>query len=435
MDTLARLKAGLLAGTTRLDLSCGLSEFPREIFDLADSLEILNLSGNALSSLPDDLHRLTRMKVLFCSDNQFTELPACIGQCPQLSMVGFKANRIVSVPAAALPAKLRWLILTDNCIEQLPEALGEHFLMQKLMLSGNRLRQLPGSMAKLHNLELLRLSANQLEYLPAWLLQLESLAWLAYAGNPMGEAFDTPQDDTQVVEIPWAELTLAQQLGEGASGVIRQGLWRGTQPVAVKLYKGHMTSDGTPLNEMNACLAAGNHPNLIKVLGRIVDHPQGATGLVMELIDPAFKNLAGLPSLDTCSRDVYAAHTQPTPEAALRIARGIASVAAHLHARGIAHGDLYAHNILWREDGECLLGDFGAACFYPRDRSRAAELMERIEVNAFGILLGELLDICGIGGNVEDLDMLHAECTQPDMLDRPWFEDIHDRLNEYSLPE
>lgn len=75
MDTLAQLRAGQLAGIKRLDLSCGLTEFPREIFDLADSLEILNLSGNALSSLPEDLHRLTRLRILFCSDNRFSEVP------------------------------------------------------------------------------------------------------------------------------------------------------------------------------------------------------------------------------------------------------------------------------------------------------------------------------------------------------------------------
>ena len=86
MDTLAELRAGRLAGATRLDLSCGLTEFPREIFDLADSLEILNLSGNALDSLPDDLHRLRRLRVLFCSDNRFTRLPESIGQCQTLPL-------------------------------------------------------------------------------------------------------------------------------------------------------------------------------------------------------------------------------------------------------------------------------------------------------------------------------------------------------------
>ncbi|PXB90936.1 protein kinase, partial [Pseudomonas aeruginosa] len=47
MHTLQQLRSGELAGATRLDLSCGLREFPREIFELADSLEVLNLSGNA----------------------------------------------------------------------------------------------------------------------------------------------------------------------------------------------------------------------------------------------------------------------------------------------------------------------------------------------------------------------------------------------------
>ena len=65
MVTLEQLQAGLLRGIKRLDLSCGLTEFPREIFDLADSLEILNLSGNQLSSLPDDLPRLHKLRIIF----------------------------------------------------------------------------------------------------------------------------------------------------------------------------------------------------------------------------------------------------------------------------------------------------------------------------------------------------------------------------------
>ncbi|RMO82849.1 Protein kinase, partial [Pseudomonas syringae pv. philadelphi] len=112
MHTLADLRAGKLAGIKRLDLSCGLSEFPPEIFDLADTLEVLNLSGNALRALPDDLHRLKRLSVLFGSDNLFTHLPESLGRCQNLRIVGFKANRIKQVSAASLPPRLRWLILT-----------------------------------------------------------------------------------------------------------------------------------------------------------------------------------------------------------------------------------------------------------------------------------------------------------------------------------
>lgn len=434
MDTLAQLRAGQLAGIKRLDLSCGLTEFPREIFDLADSLEILNLSGNALSSLPEDLHRLTRLRILFCSDNRFSEVPACLGQCLQLSMIGFKANRIERVPAAALPPQLRWLILTDNRIAELPEELGQRPLLQKLMLAGNRLTHLPKSLGQCHRLELLRIAANRLTELPPFLLALPRLTWLAYAGNPLeSEADATALESTPT--IPWSELTLEQRLGEGASGVIHQAQWQpaGQPPraVAVKLYKGEMTSDGSPLHEMNACISAGLHPNLIRVEGRILDHPQGQNGLVMQLIDKSFANLAALPSLDSCSRDIYPDDTRFNADVTLGIALGIASVGAHLHAQGITHGDLYGHNTLWNAQGDCLLGDFGAASFHAQDDTVQSRALQRLEVRAFGILLEELLERGDGSLSLEQRQKLAAlvqRCCQPEVLARPGFTQVCEEL-------
>ncbi|MBD8272836.1 leucine-rich repeat-containing protein kinase family protein [Pseudomonas fluorescens] len=422
MDTLAQLKAGQLAGATRLDLACGLTEFPREIFELADSLEILNLTGNALSSLPDDLHRLRHLRVLFCSDNAFTELPECLGRCAELSMIGFKANRIERVPAAALPPQLRWLILTDNCISQLPDELGQRPLLQKLMLAGNQLAQLPPSLAQCENLELIRIASNRLTHLPQWLLTLPSLTWLAYAGNPVEMAMEVTADATP--DIPWTDLHLGEVLGEGASGIIRKALWKPqAMPVAVKLYKGTITSDGSPLHEMQACIAAGLHPNLIKVEGRVSDHPDDQAALVMDLIDPSYRNLAALPSLASCTRDIYAPDTRFSLDVALRMARGIASVAAHLHRHGITHGDLYGHNILWNAAGDCLLGDFGAASFHATADTAETRALQRIEVRAFGVLLGELLERVE-GAVADELVELQISCCQPQVLARPNFEEI-----------
>ena len=437
MHTLAQLKTGQLAGITRLDLSCGLTEFPREIFELADSLEILNLSGNALSSLPDDLHRLPHLRVLFCSDNLFTELPVCLGQCAKLSMIGFKANQISHVPAAALPPQLRWLILTDNRISQLPDELGQRPLLQKLMLAGNHLAHLPESLAQCTNLEPIRIASNRLTHLPAWLLALPSLTWLAYAGNPVEMAEEVAPDDT-TPNIPWSELEMAEVLGEGASGVIRKALWTPlAQPVAVKLYKGTITSDGSPLHEMQACIAAGLHPNLIKVEGRVVGHPEAQAALVMDLIDPSYRNLAALPSLASCTRDIYEPTTRFSLEVALRMARGIASVAAHLHRHGITHGDLYGHNILWNEVGDCLLGDFGAASFHATADTLQTRALQRIEVRAFGVLLGELLERIDTGLNDATrqlLEGLQARCCQPEVLARPSFEDVEALLQSVPHP-
>ncbi|TKK11629.1 protein kinase [Pseudomonas fluorescens] len=422
MNTLAQLKAGQLAGAMRLDLACGLTEFPREIFDLADSLEILNLTGNALSSLPDDLHRLTHLRVLFCSDNAFTELPQCLGQCAKLSMIGFKANQISQVPAAALPPLLRWLILTDNRISQLPDELGQRPLLQKLMLAGNQLTHLPPSLAQCQNLELIRIASNRLTHLPQWLLTLPSLTWLAYAGNPVEMAVQVSSDEA-TPNIAWQELEMGEVLGEGASGIIRKALWKPRAvPVAVKLYKGTITSDGSPLHEMQACIAAGLHPNLIKVEGRVVGHPDNQAALVMELIDPSYRNLAALPSLASCTRDIYAPDTRFSLDVALRMARGIASVAAHLHRHGITHGDLYGHNILWNTAGDCLLGDFGAASFHATADTLETRALQRIEVRAFGVLLGELLERAEASD--ERLQALQQRCCQPDVLARPGFEEI-----------
>jgi len=439
MDTLAQLKAGQLAGIKRLDLRCGLTEFPREIFDLADSLEILNLTGNALSSLPDDLHRLPHLRVLFCSENAFTELPQCLGQCAQLSMIGFKSNQISSVPATSLPPLLRWLILTDNHISQLPDELGERPLLQKLMLAGNHLEQLPQSLTQCKNLELIRIASNRMTRLPDWLLGLPSLTWLAYAGNPVEMAVEEARHDA-TPNIPWSELVLGEVLGEGASGIIRKASWTPAggpaKAVAVKLYKGSITSDGSPLHEMHACIAAGLHANLIKVEGRVVEHPQGQAALVMQLIEPSYRNLAALPSLVSCTRDIYEPTTRFSADVALRMARGIASVAAHLHAQGITHGDLYGHNILWNEAGECLLGDFGAASFHATVDSQETRALQRIEVRAFGVLLGELLERIDAGLSEEKrvaLEALRDNCCQPDVLARPGFEEITTLLQSSKL--
>lgn len=435
-DTLTQLRAGKLSGIKRLDLACGLKELPPEIFDLADSLEILNLTNNQLADLPDDLARLHKLRILFCSENRFTHVPPVVGSCSSLSMVGFKANQIETVDAASLPPTLRWLILTDNRIQQLPSSIGQCHSLQKLMLAGNRLEELPEEMAACVSLEMLRLSANQFRSLPGWLLRLPRLTWLALAGNPCTKA--TEDADQVIADIDWGNICLMEKLGEGASGIIHRAQWQdgdATRPVAVKIFKGAVTSDGLPDSEMAACMAAGTHRNLVGVLGKIIGHPDGASGLVMPLIDPVFRNLAGPPSLDSCTRDIYADGMQFDLPAVLRMARGIASAARHLHERGILHGDLYAHNVLWSGEGDCLLGDFGAACRYRKNDNATADALQAMEVRAFGCLLEELLERCAVKDEEfplrDALWILQERCMALDVAARPSFADLQAELQRH----
>ena len=430
MNLAAQILASKQTGSKRLNISCGLNEFPKEIYELADTLEILDLSGNNLSSLPDDFTTLRKLRVLFCSDNQFTHLPDVLGQLPQLTMVGFKANKIQTVSAASLGKSLRWLILTDNKISELPAEIGLCIDMQKLMLAGNSLQHLPAELANCTKLELLRIAANRLKFLPDWLLRMPRLSWLAYAGNPCSEINElVAMSHNPISDISWQQLQIQHRLGEGASGVIYQALWNhpteSSTTIAIKLFKGTLTSDGLPYSEKAACISAGEHPNLIKVHGKLDGHPDKTKGLIMSLVEPSYKNLAGPPSLDSCTRDIYANDTRFTLEQLLNIAHGIAKAAQHLHSKGIMHGDLYAHNILHNEAGDCLVGDFGAASFYLLTDT-AAPMLQALEVRAFGCLLQELTERHydenkNISNKIKYLSII---CTQEECAARPNFDVI-----------
>ncbi len=426
MDSLEALRSGQLVGCKRLAIAADLTAFPREIFDLADSLETLDLSGNRLRSLPSDFGRLQRLKVVFFSNNQFEAVPSVLADCPALSMVGFKSNHIAEFAENSLPSQVRWLILTDNRLAQLPASLGQLSGLQKLMLAGNQLRSLPPEMANCDRLELIRLSANRLESLPEWLLRLPRLAWLACGGNPVFSGQELAQSAIALPQIDWHDLVLGETLGEGASGVISSAIWKqesAQQNVAIKIFKGQVTSDGLPADEMTACIAAGAHPNLIQVRGQLTNIPANIpgsqSGLVLSLVPSDYSSLGQPPNFETCTRDTYAPDLAFSVQRVLRIAQGIAAAAAHLHERGILHGDLYAHNILVNPAGNCVLGDFGAASRYGMLKSRAANVakgLERIEVRAFGYLLEDLLSRCevplGVGQEraIETLRRLQADC-------------------------
>jgi hypothetical protein len=432
MQTLEQLRSGALKGAVSLKLSEGLTHFPEEIFALADTLEALDLSGNELTALPADFGRLTKLKILYCSDNPFTVLPEVLGDCPLLDIVGFKANRIAVVPVRALNPNIRWLILTNNCIAELPNEIGRCSRMQKLMLAGNRLSELPEELSNCHNLSLLRISANRLTKLPEWLFHMPRLSWLAFSGN----VFSVNVESSNLPTVEWHELDIHHVLGEGASGVIYKGAMPvelGKKEVAVKVFKGAVTSDGLPDDEMNTFIAAGAHPGMVQLTGQIAAHPDGKQGLVMELIPNHFYNLGLPPSLESCTRDVFKAGTSITVAQVIKIAGTIASVATQLHGKGIMHGDLYAHNTLVDEQGNTLLGDFGAASFYDTSDKKVACALERIEVSAFGYLLDDLLRLCNetyAHPVVAKLQALRDAAIAPQVLSRPDFYCLNSELTK-----
>ena len=382
-----------LADRRHIKLQDDLTSFPDILYQLTDTLEVLDLSGNQLTSLPDDLTRFTQLRILFASNNPFTTLPRVLGRMPQLEMVGFKACQIREVPADSLPPQLRWLILTDNQIGELPEALGERPRLQKLMLACNQLSALPDSLARCNQLELLRISGNQLTALPAVVLQLPALAWLAIAGNPMTQKSEQlALSGSAPAAISYQDLAVQNLLGEGASGhIYRATRAGGGADVALKLFKAGQTSDGTPQSELAAGLFAGKHPHLLTPLAAVQGAPNGQLAMALPLLPAGLQALAGPPSMASCTRDVYAPATRFNHDAAERLLKGVHSAVAHLHGRGMLHGDLYAHNILWNPaTGDAVLSDLGAAALLHELPHKQMAQLQQMELRALRHLEDEV---------------------------------------------
>jgi len=424
LNTLEELKAGSLLGCTRLQLVTELTELPKEIYTLADTLEILDLSNNQLSDLPDDFYKLKNLKRLFLSFNQFKHIPDVLRQCPNLIMVAFKSNQITEFKAHCLPTKIEWLILTDNQIPALPDTFGEYSQLKKLALAGNQLTHLPASMANCKELELIRLSANKLTKVEDWLLALPKLAWLAFSGNDLNRS--TSLHCELFSQIALDEIDVKKQIGQGASGVIHFANWH-QRPVALKLFKGEITSDGYPLDELNCCLQASEHPNLIKALGYVDEESQ--LGLVMELINKEFTNLGLPPSLASCTRDTFEDNCQYTPEMVLKIVQQMTSTLAHLHKKQVSHGDIYAHNSMINSQGDLLFGDFGAATDLSMLMPTQQKLLEGIEVRALGYFIDDLLTVVSEQNNITKmLADIAQECLVLNSEKRPRFSELLARL-------
>lgn len=434
MDILKELKSGNLQGSIYIKIASGLEFFPQELYTLVDTLEVLDLTDNSLTSLPDDFDRFKKLKRLFLSNNQFNHVPKVLAKLPNLSMIGIRNNQIKTFEENSLPLSTRWLILTDNELTTLPDSIGNLTLLQKCMLSGNQLMQLPNTFNKCNNLELLRIAANKLTSFPTCLLSLPKLSWLAYSGNPFCKKH--PDSNIKLQTVSWDELTIKKLLGEGASGNIYKAIYE-KKAVAIKIFKGEMTSDGLPQEEMDINISMGVHKNLIDVLAHVSQHPQGKDVLMLELIPSTYTNLGLPPSLESCTRDIYPSDFMLTTQSILKILKGILSAAVHMHQRGIMHGDFYAHNIMIDKDGNSILGDFGGASYYEPEDIEIRNALERLEIRAFGCLIEELLSVSKQDNEhsqcVKIRDSLHKLqilCLDEVPNKRPLFKQISIQLNE-----
>jgi len=152
------------------------------------------------------------------------------------------------------------------------------------------------------------------------------------------DAFDFPPR--------WAQ---GERIGQGASGETFAVVDTSDSVACVaKVFATGAAARGVAINEL-AGLQALAHPSVVRVrdVGRLHD---GRMFLVTERIaGPSIDSLASL--ADEAARRA----------AVVRAAQELAGALAHLHGRGLVHGDVCPANVRLAGDGRAVLIDFGLA--------------------------------------------------------------------------
>ncbi|XP_031847023.1 leucine-rich repeat 47 [Nomia melanderi] len=122
--------------------------FDRQILRL-QSLRILNLSNNQISSVPKELGLLQHLQELNLSQNRLD-----------------KAVKWTWLDQPAIKNNLKLLDISNNLLTMIPKEIGKLYAIVNLKASKNMLLHLPQSLGSLPNLKYLDVSKNNLKYMP-----------------------------------------------------------------------------------------------------------------------------------------------------------------------------------------------------------------------------------------------------------------------------
>lgn len=148
------------------------------------SLRRLDLSFNALSSLPASCGQLTQIQELDLRENEFVSFPTPVCELATLVALDCRRNQIENLPVACgQMVALETLRLAHNAIQELPPTVGLLTALRMLNVSNNRIASVPLELGALIHLRELNLSWNQIESLPEELGCLAALETLDVSHN------------------------------------------------------------------------------------------------------------------------------------------------------------------------------------------------------------------------------------------------------------
>ncbi|CAF3998384.1 unnamed protein product, partial [Adineta steineri] len=186
-----------------------LKEIPPEICSLS-GLRTLSLNSNKIQLLPNDLRKLVNLKNLFLKYNQIESLPSIIfthhlskleilqlngnllcslpasfSYLTTLKQLNLSKNNFITIPRAILYlTNLQVLDLSANRIQEINDDI-EFLEVDELNLNNNQISQISTNISKCKRLKILRLDNNKLklESIPTSLLKNSTVFQLSVNGN------------------------------------------------------------------------------------------------------------------------------------------------------------------------------------------------------------------------------------------------------------
>lgn len=183
-------------------------------FSRLENLEILDLHGNNLSSLPSDFGKLSRLRILNLSENSFEELPFdllaslpltelvvrknqlhgtlvqdTVESLPALQTLDVSSNQLVHIcspgTSVAMPA-LQQLCVSMNRLQAMPD-IGSWTSLVTLAADENNINAIPEGFTELERLRSADFSSNDIRVVPAEIGRMENLTNFRLSGNPLRE--------------------------------------------------------------------------------------------------------------------------------------------------------------------------------------------------------------------------------------------------------
>ncbi|NER88741.1 MAG: leucine-rich repeat protein [Moorea sp. SIO3A2] len=177
---------GNLTNLTQLNLTGNkLTTVPESIGNLTN-LTQFNVTGNKLTTVPESIGNLTNLTQLNLKYNKLTTVPESIGNLTNLTQLDFGKNQLITVPKSITKlTKLTQLDLSDNQLTTVPESIGKLTNLTQLDLGSNKLITVPKSISRLTKLNQLNLSDNKLTTVPESIGNLSRLTELNLSDNKL----------------------------------------------------------------------------------------------------------------------------------------------------------------------------------------------------------------------------------------------------------